>query len=55
MKQKQLFPLIRNNFKQLLNDYVEVPNLEEYIVETGLGDESGITGCLLLAKEKSSE
>ena len=53
MKQTQLFPLIRKNFSQLLNDYVEVPNLDKYIVETGLGTASGITGCLLLAKEKS--
>ncbi|WP_035619139.1 ROK family protein [Lacticigenium naphthae] len=51
MKQKQLFPLVREAFKKLLADYVAVPPLEEYIVAPGLGDDAGITGSLLLAKE----
>lgn len=51
MKQRQLFPLIRTEFKRLLNDYVQTPNLDEYIVSPMLEDNAGITGCLLLAKE----
>ena len=52
MKQKQLFPLIREQFTSLLNDYVATPDLEEYIVSPELGDNAGITGCLLLALEE---
>ncbi|MBD1383203.1 ROK family protein [Metabacillus arenae] len=54
MKQKQLFPLIHNYVKTLLNDYVPYPELsekiDEYIVSPGLGDNAGITGSLLLGK-----
>lgn len=49
MKQTQLFPLIRARFKTLLNDYVVTPNLEDYILPCALGDNAGLTGCLLLA------
>lgn len=52
MKQKQLFPLIREEFSQLLNGYVATPDLHEYIVSPGLGDDAGITGSLLLAKKE---
>lgn len=49
MKQKQLFPLIRNEFQTLLNGYVETPDLDTYIISPELGDDAGITGSLLLA------
>jgi fructokinase len=52
MKQTQLFPLIRQHVQDLLNGYVELPNLESYIVPPGLGDNAGITGALVLAYEK---
>lgn len=55
MKQKQLFPLIRNEIRKLLNEYVTTPDVEEYIVPPGLGDNAGITGCLVLAKEAYEE
>ncbi len=51
MKQRQLFPIIRNELEKLMNDYVLMPNLNEYIVPPALGDNSGITGCLLLAQK----
>ncbi|MBM7571657.1 ROK family protein [Aquibacillus albus] len=51
MKQKQLFPLIREAFSKQMNNYVETPELSQYIVDPGLGDDAGITGCLLLAGE----
>ncbi|MFC6346209.1 ROK family protein [Vagococcus carniphilus] len=51
MKQTQLFPLIYKEFTKLMNGYVSTPELEEYIVPCALGDNAGITGCLLLAKE----
>ncbi|MCA9765929.1 MAG: ROK family protein [Carnobacterium sp.] len=52
MKQAQLFPLIRQEFEKLMGGYVELPPLEEYIVPPALGDNAGITGCLLLAAEQ---
>ncbi|MCM3763839.1 ROK family protein [Neobacillus niacini] len=51
MKQTQLFPLIRAAFAALLNNYVETPELNDYIVSPGFGDNAGIMGSLLLARE----
>ena len=50
-KQSQLFPLIRQDFKELMNGYIKTPALDDYIVHCDLGDDAGITGCLLLAQE----
>lgn len=49
MKQQHLFPLIRKEFNTLMNGYVNTPDLDEYIVSPGLGDDAGITGSLILA------
>ncbi|ECK4433341.1 ROK family protein [Listeria monocytogenes] len=49
MKQRQLFPLVRQKLKALVNNYVQLPDLEEYIVPPKLEDDAGITGCVLLA------
>ncbi|WP_440897551.1 ROK family protein [Amphibacillus sp. Q70] len=56
MKQKQLFPLIRQNVIEMLNGYVSSPYLtkdkiDEYIVPPGLTDEAGIKGALHLVME----
>ncbi|MFD2615802.1 ROK family protein [Terrilactibacillus laevilacticus] len=55
MKQERLFPLIREKVKDLLNGYVVFPQvaeqIDDYIVPPGLGDNAGITGALILAKE----
>ena len=51
MKQKQLYPLVRQKFAELINDYVQVPDLEQYIVAPGLEDNSGLLGSLLLAAD----
>lgn len=55
MKQKQIFPYIYKHFKDLMNRYVDLPELKEdisqYIVAPGLGDEAGIIGSLLLADQ----
>lgn len=50
MHQKQLFNLIRNEFKRQLADYATVPALKEYIQPIKLHDDGGIIGCVLLAK-----
>ncbi len=51
MKQRQVFPLIRRELKKLMSEYVEMPNLEEFIVPPVLEDNAGIIGSLLLAKD----
>jgi len=53
MKQKQLFPLIRQEFIKQLNGYIKKPELSSdinnYIIYPGLGDHSGMYGSLALA------
>ncbi|MGL5278982.1 MAG: ROK family protein [Cetobacterium sp.] len=53
MKQSQLFPLIRKNVKEMLNNYVQtkeiLENIDEYIVYPGLEDNAGLLGCIALA------
>ena len=51
MKQRQLFPLVREELRKLIAGYVKTPNLDEYIVQPTLEDNAGIIGCLLLAVE----
>jgi len=52
-KQRQIFPLIREKVRQLLNGYFSQPEvnekIDEYIVPPGLGDHAGIIGGLVLA------
>lgn len=52
MKQAHLFPLVRKHVGQLLNGYMTLPVLEDYIVPPALGDRAGITGALLLGKQE---
>ncbi|MHC3376374.1 ROK family protein [Ligilactobacillus equi] len=54
-KQEQLFPMIRESFKEQMKDYVATPDLDDYIVHVELGDDAGITGCLLLAMEEAAK
>lgn len=52
MHQEQLFPLIRKNFKELLNGYIdtkELNDLDSYIVPPALNDNQGIMGAIQLA------
>ncbi|MDR4938856.1 ROK family protein [Rossellomorea marisflavi] len=51
MKQKQIFPIIYKHLEKMINGYVDLPPLEDYIVSPGLGDNAGITGSLMLAHE----
>lgn len=52
MHQEQLFPLIRERYRELLAGYVqtrELEDLDSYIVPSSLRDNQGIMGCLKLA------
>jgi fructokinase len=51
MNQKQVFASIYKYLPEFLNNYVTLPQLSDYIVSPGLGDNAGIIGSLLLAKE----
>ncbi len=53
MHQEQLFPMIRNYVKEMLNGYIkteEIENMDSYIVPASLNDDQGIMGCLELAR-----
>lgn len=56
MKQAQLFPLIRQKVRRLLNGYMPFPYVEDeiddYIVSPALGDRAGITGALMMAIDR---
>ena len=54
MQQAVLFPMIRRNVRQILNGYIDKPQVNEaidqYIVPPRLGRQSGVLGALLLAR-----
>lgn len=52
MKQKHLFPRIHSLVKEKLAVFVPLPDkLVRYIVPPQLGDDAGVTGALLMAKQ----
>lgn len=51
MKQKQVFTSIYKYLPELINEYVSLPTLTEYIVSPGLKNDAGIIGSLLLAHQ----
>ncbi|MCM3117214.1 ROK family protein [Neobacillus sp. MER 74] len=55
MKQKQVFISVYKYLKEFINEYVSLPDLTEYIVGPGLGDNAGITGSLMLAHQAFQE
>lgn len=50
MNQEQVFSYVYKYLPELLNGYVTLPKLPDYIVSPGLGDNAGVIGSLLLAK-----
>ncbi|WP_026564174.1 ROK family protein [Bacillus sp. UNC41MFS5] len=55
MNQKQVFISVYKYLKEFVNEYVALPDLTEYIVGPGLGDNAGITGSLMLAYQAFQE
>lgn len=51
MKQTKMLKLIKKEFMELLVDYVKIPMIDQYIVLPSLGDDAGIIGGLILAKQ----
>ncbi|HXV43737.1 MAG TPA: ROK family protein [Anaerolineae bacterium] len=56
MAQPQLFPLIRRKTQELLNGYVQSPEIltriDQYIVPPGLGNRAGVLGAIALAERQ---
>ncbi|MGV1003824.1 MAG: ROK family protein [Candidatus Nanopelagicales bacterium] len=54
MEQTHLFPMIRQKTIELLNGYVQTPQIlqgiDEYIVPPGLGNRAGVLGCVALGQ-----
>lgn len=58
MEQPHLFPLVRQKVQELLNGYLQAPEIlnqiDDYIVPPGLGNRSGVLGAIALAQRVTS-
>ena len=58
MQAAQLFPLVRRKVQQLLNGYIQTPqitkHIDEYILPPGLGGRAGVLGAIALAQRGTS-
>jgi len=56
MDQAHLFPLVRRKTQELLNGYVQSPEIleriDQYIVPPGLGNRAGVLGAIALAEQQ---
>jgi fructokinase len=59
MSKAHLFPLVRQQVVELLNNYVRAPEIldaiDTFIVPPGLGQQSGILGALALAEREHQQ
>jgi len=59
IKNKHIYPKIREQVQKLLNGYIKhakiIVDIDKYIVEPGLGEHSGIRGALALAEQSYLE
>jgi fructokinase len=55
MHYTKLFQMVRRNVQQLLNGFLQVPEIleqiDQYIVPAALGDRSGVLGAIVLAQK----
>jgi fructokinase len=58
-KSKHIYPKIRTNMQKMLNGYIKhekiTQNIDNYLVEPALGNQSGILGAIALAEQKYLE
>ena len=52
MEQEQLLTMVKKQVKEQVAAYVNIPNIDEYLVRPGCKGDQGILGALLLAKFK---
>ena len=59
MQRDFLFPMIRQELRVLLNDYIPkralIEQTDQYVVPPQLGNHSGVLGAILLAKDASQK
>jgi len=59
MEQPHLLPLVRTQVQELLNGYLQAPEIleriDEYVVAPALGNQAGISGALALAIEAGNQ
>jgi fructokinase len=59
MQQPFLFPLVRREVQELLNGYLQMPELleriDDYIVPPALGNRAGVLGAIALAQNVGGE
>ena len=51
-KNETLIEKVKIEFKRMMNDYVQIEDLDSYIMTPKLKDNSGIYGCLAFAKDQ---
>ncbi len=55
MQRQEIFPLIHSDVQNILNGYVQSPDIldriDQFIVPPGLGNRSGILGSIAIAMD----